>query len=104
MVLNVQISPASAGGAVAGDIPAFPAFIGGIDTAVTTTSSVSAVTDGLTLYTRYTYNYVDIQGNILDRATSVVQNFVRYVEYPGQRIFRKVRFDVNGGLTPLKVC
>lgn len=95
MVVSVSISAAAAGGAVAGDIPAFPPFIG----ANSTTSATSSYSDIQTItnnYIRYTYNYVTLNNTILDRTTAVVQNFVRYCEYPGQRLFKKVKFDVNG--------
>ena len=49
------------------------------------------------------YNLVDIDGNILvagvaaqASATIDYRNFVRYCEYPGNRLFTGVKFDVNG--------
>lgn len=54
------------------------------------------------------YNLVDAFGNRLVEGTGVVQsvftphaqvyyrNFVRYCEYPGNRLFDAVKFDVNG--------
>ncbi len=52
--------------------------------------------------TDYAYNIVDAQGQVIvaGSATPTMQvayrNFVRYCEYPGNRLFRKVKFDVNG--------
>lgn len=49
-----------------------------------------------------TYNIVDACGNRIvagaDVANAAVsyRNFVRYCEYPGNRLFRLVKFDVNG--------
>lgn len=96
MVVHTQIAAASAS-TVTG-LPAFPAYIGLADQATTTTYSVSATEDApvLNSYTRYTYNYVNQQGTVLDRTTAIGQNFVRYVEYPGERLFSKVKFEVNG--------
>ena len=50
------------------------------------------------------YNLVDAFGNVLVSAANYTaapysvayQNFVRYCEYPGNRLFRAVKFDVNG--------
>jgi hypothetical protein len=55
------------------------------------------------------YRYVDLAGNAYTVGDKVwknvqsdvaddkaVRNFVRYAEYPGQRVFKKVKFDVNG--------
>jgi Large eukaryotic DNA virus major capsid protein len=51
----------------------------------------------------YSYNLVDQFGKRLVTGVSSgttptvsYQNFVRYCEYPGHRLFAKVRFDVNG--------
>lgn len=96
MVVSVSISAASAGGAIAGQIPDFPAAIGNSDIALDGNRSVSAIVAGASNYVRYTYNYVTLDNAIVDRTSTAVQNFVRYVEYPGQRLFKKVRFDVNG--------
>ena len=50
-----------------------------------------------------TYNLVDVFGNVLvpdggeDPETTVTyRNFVRYCEFPGNRLFNSVKFDVNG--------
>jgi hypothetical protein len=52
-------------------------------------------TKTLGVYTKYTHEYVDLQGNVL-ASGAPAQNFVRYAEFPGQRLFKKVKFDVNG--------
>lgn len=41
------------------------------------------------------YNLVDIAGNNV-AGGSAYRNMVRYCEFPGNRIFKKVAFDVNG--------
>lgn len=58
--------------------------------------------DGTSNTARF-YNIVDSNGNVLvlGAASSFVtpvayRNFVRYCEYPGNRLFNKVKFDVNG--------
>ena len=56
------------------------------------------------VYTSTSYNIVDAFGNVLVSAqnyaatpyTVTYQNFVRYCEFPGNRLFRHVKFDVNG--------
>jgi Large eukaryotic DNA virus major capsid protein/Major capsid protein N-terminus len=47
------------------------------------------------VYTRYIQRYVDFQGNAIATGAAA-QNFVRYCEYPGLRLFKKVKFEVNG--------
>ena len=46
------------------------------------------------------YNIVDAFGNIVvgggGNETAKYRNFVRYCEYPGNRLFHLVKFDVNG--------
>lgn len=93
MVVNVTLAETSA---TVGVIPALPAYIGASNQATTSTSSVSGTentTDGV--YTKYTYEYVDLAGNVLTVGAAAT-NFVRYAEYVGERIFKKVKFDVNG--------
>lgn len=92
MVVNVELNQVSA---TAGTVPAFPAYIGASDQATTSTSRVSATTNvGTGVYTKYTQEYVDAQGNVLATG-SAATNFVRYCEYPGVRLFKRVKFDVN---------
>jgi hypothetical protein len=47
------------------------------------------------------YRIVDAFGNVIqiganDDTTDKYRNFVRYCEYPGNRLFKQVKFDVNG--------
>lgn len=89
------------GQATTGTVPAFPAHIGAADQSETTTVKVSATEDATAkTYTKYTMEYVDLAGNV-KAVGSAATNFVRYCEYPGQRLFRKVKFEVNGN--PLTV-
>jgi hypothetical protein len=51
----------------------------------------------------YNYNIVDSMGNVIVTGTTVpttnvasYRNHVRYCEFPGNRLFTKVKFDVNG--------
>lgn len=60
------------------------------------TGKVSAVEDVVNgVYTKYTLEYVDKAGNV-KAVGSPARNYVRYAEYPGQRLFSKVAFDVSG--------
>lgn len=94
MVVNINLAATSA---TAGVVPALPAFIGASDQSATSTASVSAVEDTTNgVYTKYTYQYVDIQGTV-KTVGAAASNFVRYAEFPGQRLFKKVKFEVNGG-------
>ena len=63
-------------------------------------TSATGVTVG---YENYHYNIVDGTGTVIvagsdDTAADPVlyRNFVRYCEYPGDRLFNLVKFDVNG--------
>jgi hypothetical protein len=93
MVVNVQLAATSAS---AGTVPALPAYIGADDQAVSSTSKVSAEENATSgVYTKYTHEYVDIQGTV-QAVGAAASNFVRYAEFPGQRLFKKVKFEVNG--------
>ena len=96
MVVNVTLAATSAS---AGLCPAFGAYIGATNQ-VTTSTSKSSGTDNATtgIYTKYVQDYVNIQGDLLVPGVTAVSNFVRYAEYPGQRLFKKVKFEVNGEL------
>jgi hypothetical protein len=59
-------------------------------------SDATTATPAAGNYTRYTYNYVKLDGSVVDRTADTAQNFVRYAEYPGQRLFKNVKFEVNG--------
>ena len=53
--------------------------------------------DGDAALTGCTYALVDAFGNAITEGTSsVYRNMARYVEYPAERLFAKVKFDVNG--------
>lgn len=110
MVINATLEQTSA---TAGTVPTLPtSFIGASDQVYiysdgTTGASATAsgkntvgqrsakedTTNGV--YTRYTYEYVDVAGNVL-AVGAAASNFVRYCEWPGQRLPKKVSFSVNG--------
>jgi len=93
MVVNTTLAQTSA---TVGVVPAFPAYIGSFDQSVTSTKKVSAVQDETSgVYTVYTHEYVNMAGDVL-AVGAAASNFVRYAEFPGQRLFKKVKFDVNG--------
>jgi len=92
MVIQVTLASTSA---TVGTVPAFPAYVGPSDQTSSSTAKVSALTNTTSgLYTKYTMEYVDVAGNVLS-VGAAASNFVRYAEYPGERIFRQVKFEVN---------
>jgi hypothetical protein len=107
MVVNTSLEKVSANQVAAGQIPAFPGALAGATLVTSDTSAINSVPDGINdVYTRYTYEYVDIQGRVINRANNTyaddesvydARNFVRYCEFPGQRLLRNVKFEVNGG-------
>ncbi|QYB17572.1 major capsid protein [Pacmanvirus S19] len=93
MVVHVQLAATSA---TAGTVPALPAYIGTSNQSVSSTQKVSATVDETSgVYTKYTHEYVDLAGTV-KAVGAAASNFVRYAEYPGQRLFKKVKFEVNG--------
>lgn len=97
MVVNTQLASTSASAWAAGDIPAFPARVGSADVGTYATTGQSETENATTnVYRRYTYSYVNANGDTVNRATATGSNFVRYCEYPGQRLFKNVKFEVNG--------
>ncbi len=95
MVINTTLGSTSA---TAGVVPAFPAYVAASDQVVSATEKSSALENATTgVYLKYIHEYVDIQGTV-QSVGAAATNFVRYAEYPGQRLFKKVKFEVNGEL------
>jgi hypothetical protein len=93
MVVNVSLDKTSA---TAGTVPAFPDHVTSVDQFADASIKISAKENAAAgVYTTYTYQYVDAAGNVKN-VGSAAQNYVRYAEYPGQRLFKKVKFEVNG--------
>lgn len=93
MVVNVTLAQTSA---TAGVVPALPAYVGAANQTVSSTQKSSGVENtGTGVYTKYTHEYVDMAGTV-QTVGAAAYNFVRYAEFPGQRLFKKVRFEVNG--------
>lgn len=94
MVIKATIDPISAS---AGTVPKFPPIpTGATLVSETDEAQISSKDDTVAgVYTRYTREYVDFAGNVLEVA-SPATNFVRYCDYPGVRLFTEVKFDVNG--------
>jgi hypothetical protein len=93
MVVNITLAATSA---TVGTVPALPAYIGADNQSTTSTASISATQNTTTgVYTKYTHEYVNLQGTV-QTVGAAASNFVRYAEYPGQRLFKKVKFEVNG--------
>lgn len=91
MVVNISLAATSA---TAGTVPVFPAYIGAADQVTASTSQVSATTNTTSgVYTKYTQEYVNINGSAVATG-SAASNFVRYCEYPGERLFKGVKFEV----------
>jgi hypothetical protein len=79
--------------ASAGVVPAFPADIGATNLAAG--SSFTTLAAGAGTYVQYTYKYETLAGAV-QAPGAAATNFVRYCEFPGQRLFKKVKFEVNG--------
>jgi len=93
MVVNAQLSSVSA---TVGKVPAFPAFVGPDDQSSSATLQTSALQNPVSgVYTVYTQQYVNSAG-VVQAVGAAASNFVRYAEYPGERLFKNVKFDVNG--------
>ena len=96
MVVNLILSSVSCSVAPAGSIPAFPAYIGAANQTTSATASVSGTVGSASIpYTQYTYNYVTLDGTIVNQTTAQSQNFCRYCEYPGERLFTHIQFQVS---------
>jgi len=106
MVVHAVLEEVSCNTATAGQIPVFPTVLTNSTVVTTGTSAINSDPDTVNdIFTRYTYEYVDLQGRVVNRATNVyaddgsaytARNFVRYAEYPGQRLLSVVKFEVNG--------
>ena len=92
MVVNLTLAATQA---TVGTVPAFPALIGDVNPAASSTQQSSGDENTVSgVYTKYVQEYVDLQGNV-KAVGAAASNFVRYCEYPGQRIFKKVKFEVD---------
>jgi hypothetical protein len=87
MVCRVRLSAVQA---VAGSVPV---RISGTPTANSIFPPDGEEEDG-TANSNLSYQLVDLNGNLVTAST--YRNLVRYCEYPGNRLFKLVKFDVNG--------
>jgi hypothetical protein len=106
MVTNTVLAATSA---TVGVVPALPAWVGADDQGYLDSAGafsvpppspiygkVSGTRNAVTgIYTKYTQEYVNNAGTVIPVGASA-SNFVRYCEYPGERIFKKTKFEVNG--------
>lgn len=95
MVVNTTLNATQA---TAGTIPALSTipYVGASHQTTNATSKVSGTVNATTMvYTQYTHEFVDASGTVLT-PSSAAYNYVRYAEYPGEALFSKVRFEVNG--------
>jgi hypothetical protein len=84
--------------ATLGTVPAFPPIPAGATLVgpASTAQQVSYIdSPGTGIWTQYTQTYVQADGTVLN-VGAPFRNNVRYCEYPGQRFFTKVQFEVNG--------
>ncbi len=100
MVVHVTLGPVACTPSV---VPSFPPYIGAIDQA----TAAAVQTSGTSVpgaagppmvpgtYTLYTQEYVNARGDVL-AVGAPVANYTRYCEYPGEMLFKEVKFDVNG--------
>jgi hypothetical protein len=93
MVLNITLGAVSA---TAGFVPAFPAAPVGTTVTDSAASRIAIYADTTGhVYNRYKYEYVTKNGTVKN-VGDAAYNYVRYCEYPGQRLLSKVKFEVSG--------
>ena len=80
-----------------GVVPPFPASVTLTDVSLANPLfQSSGLVNALTgVYTKYTQEYVTANGEVV-AVGSPAQNYVRYAEFVGERIFKQVSFEVNG--------
>ena len=100
-VLYAKIEAAACG--TSGTLPAFPSAPSNDYTAGNPSEAAKAATyfkddtdgNGDGSFTYLTYQYVKSDGTVLDRTGTSFQNFIRYIEYPGERFLAKAQFKVS---------
>jgi hypothetical protein len=94
MVAHVMLGAVACTASV---VPAFPAPITANAIAVPPAGTQQSYTDNAVThaYTLYTQAYVDAAGTIIAPGVAA-SNFVRYCEYPGEMLFREVKFEISG--------
>lgn len=98
MVAHITLSAVSA---TPGHVPALPQEYVGPDHQVPVvpgdTAKISGTDDVVNhIHTAYTHEYVNAAGDVLVPVIGPAQNFVRYCEYPGEMLFKEVKFEING--------
>jgi len=89
MVVHVQLAAIAANSV--SWTPEYPTEVNG----VALTTGAANVAAGVTgSAERYEYQFVNAAGVV--QAASTQTDFVRYCEYPGERLFKRVEFNVNG--------
>jgi len=93
MVLNIEFNQVQC---TAGTVPLYPSqpVYGALVFAAISPQKYEAPIDA-THCLCYTYKYLDQNGAEVTPGTPI-RNFVRYCEYPGERILKKVSFDITG--------
>jgi hypothetical protein len=95
MVIHTTLAATKA---TVGQVPAMPPIPAG---AVPVSLSATAQGSGADnfpvagTYTQYTQEYVTADGTVV-AVGAAASNYVRYAEYPGERLFKQVSFEVNG--------
>lgn len=101
MVVNTVLAKTSA---TVGVVPPLPPFVRStFQDLVSTTQKISGSSVPTVVgpplvpgvFTQYIHEYVDFSGDLLTPGAAAT-NYVRYAEYVGERLFKRVKFDVNG--------
>lgn len=96
MVAHIQLGAVACTTSV---VPLFPAPITAAVIAVplvNTQQSEAVTTPGAKDYTLYTQEYINAAGTRLVPGVTPAANFIRYCEYPGEMLFKEVKFEING--------
>jgi hypothetical protein len=93
MVAHIRLGEVACNASV---VPAFPDALTGSVTVVDANHQVSETVNAAAhTYTLYTQEYVNAAGEV-QAVGGAIANYVRYCEYPGEMLFREVKFEING--------
>ena len=93
MVAHIQLGSVACTQSV---VPDFPAAIGAIEVEKNTVHQITCTENAVDgIYTQYTQEYVNAAGEVVT-VNSPIGNYIRYCEYPGEMLFREVKFEING--------
>src|SRR3972149_2630326 len=92
MVVHTSIKEFSATGGV---FPALPTQIGTTTLTAGVGYDSAQPVNGVATVHKFTYTYVN-QAGVVKNPGDLCTDFVRYAEFPGERFFNEVSFEVNG--------